>query len=205
MPFGLLTAKMKRALTPHVAGAEVWDLGAGDLQRAIQLRVMGARAVVAVDKEYRWKPPKIHDPNIQYIGHYFEDVKPPEGGIDVALVAWPVSTVLPGLLTLLVCCRRVVYLGCNMDGTVCGWPGLYEHLLGREVLDHAAVPENTLAIYGGPCAPRVALAEEWAALHPQRYWSLVEAGRRAVRTGPFRGTPPFDERRIPITPRRGAA
>lgn len=171
MAYGLLTPEMGEILRPHIAGVEVWDLGAGDLVYSRRLLALGAKSVVAVDKS---EMPE--DPTVKRVWAYFKDVAVPEGGIAVALVAWPQNTPLHGLVDILTRCRKVVYLGSNTDGNACGNTGLFSHFLSRQVLAHVPYRRNSLVVYGEMTAEsRHPLPEEWAALHPETMWGFDDA------------------------------
>ena len=68
--------------------------------------------------------------------------------------------------------KRVIYLGNNMDGTVCGSPKLYKHLSRRQVLAHAPERRNTLIVYGGLLRgrQRELLPEERAGIDQSRIY-----------------------------------
>jgi len=159
MPYGELTPAMEQALVPHIAGREVWDLGAGDFTYSLRLLELGAGKVVAVEKERspRHRPP----PSITAILAYFKDVEMPES-IDVAFVSWPQNTHLPGLVQLLERAKVAVYLGSNVDNSACGSGAMFTHFRDREVLASIPHRRNSFAIYGSACSPRPPLPDEWA-------------------------------------------
>jgi len=133
---------------------------------------LGARKVIAIDKESM--PPA--SPSIETRQIRFHEIRPPEGGIDVAFLGWPQNTSLSGLTELLVVSRKVIYLGSNTGGSACGNPGLFTHFFARQVLGHIPHTRNSLIVYGmGRTTPRQPLPEEWAALNPDHMWSLEEA------------------------------
>lgn len=170
--FGVVTKEMDYALVPHVRGRVVWDLGAGFLTHAKRLLELGASEVVAVDKE---EMPDPSSPRITRVRSHFTDLVVPDGGIDVAFLAFPQNTTLHGLISILERSQVVVYFGSNTDGTACGDVTLFEHLRGRGVLSHVPGRRGSLVVYGGPClGMRALVPEEWAALHPERVWSFDE-------------------------------
>lgn len=174
MSYGYLSDEMMGLLREHVAGAEVWDLGAGILGRSHELVYLGARKVIAIDKERM--PPASPGTPIETRRALFAEVQPPVGGIDVAFLGWPQNTSLVGLTELLVASRKVIYLGCNTGGTSCGNSSLFTHFYARQVLGHVPHARNSLIVYGGwRTGPRRPLPEEWAALHPEHMWTLEEA------------------------------
>lgn len=177
--FGVVTAEMEALLVPHVQGKVVWDLGAGNLWHAQMLLRLGALRVVAVEKECL--PRGIRDPRVEVLHARFDEVVVPRAGIDVAYLSWPVNhDHIPGLEALLSRSHKVVYLGSNVGGTACGGSDLMWYLASREVLGHVPHEQNSLAVYGeGSAMGRALLPEEWAALHPERVWTLDEAAEAA--------------------------
>lgn len=171
--FGTMTPQMRGAISPYVYGELVWDLGAGDLWHSKMLVALGATGVVAVDKE---ELPPSPDPRIRTTRSYFDAVETPPEGLSVAYLAWPINHAhIPGLGQLLSRSRTVVYIGSNTHGSACGGPSLMAHLASRSVLAHIPDPQNSLIIYGEWVGKRALLPEEWAALHPERMWTLEEA------------------------------
>lgn len=160
MSYGKITNEMEVALRPIVRGEAVYDLGAGDLQHARHLLRLGARHVVAIDKE----PPRpTASENITVLGGYFDQVPIPTDGIAVAFVAWPINYRTPGLVAWLAAARVVVYLGHNFGGSSCGNPELFEHLLSRRLTGWVAHRANTLIVVDEPLsAPREPTPEEAA-------------------------------------------
>jgi hypothetical protein len=177
--YGTMTPEMEALVAPHVQGKVVWDLGAGDLWHSKMLLRRGASWVMAVDK---WGFTS-DDPvfGVTRIEEYFQFVKVPVGGIDVAYLSWPDNLEhLPGLINILEQSRVVVYVGSNMDGTSCGNKELFTHLSSREVLGHIPLARNSMIIYGGVSStPRELLPEEWAGIYRGRRWTLEEATRAA--------------------------
>lgn len=175
-----MTPQMMESIPQYVLGKVVWDLGAGDLWHSKLLVALGATGVIAVDKE---EIPPSPDPRIHTTRKYFDAVSAPPNGIDVAYLAWPINHAhIPGLGRLLSQSRTVIYIGSNTGGSACGGPSLMAHLASRSVLAHIPDPQNSLIIYGEWAGERDLLPEEWAALHPERMWTLEEAtGATAVR------------------------
>lgn len=176
MGYWSLTKPQASTLRSFVRGKTVFDLGAGDLSLAILVKKWGAARVVGVDRK---RMPSI--PGIERIeGDWaYSDVKEvPE----VALLSWPINSPNPRLLKLVKKSRSVVYLGKNTDGTCCGWPGLFEHLLERKVLSYKPDRANTLIIYGaaGRHPRETKLGEEIGGLMMDKEmfsYEHLEAGR----------------------------
>jgi hypothetical protein len=170
--YGHLTAEMIQTITPFIQNRTVWDLGAGTLWHAQQLLKMGAKEIIAVEKE------PIHDlhPKVHVVNSYFSRRLIPPEGIPVAYLSWPVNYRNPELIEMLKQSGIIIYLGSNMDGSVCGDIDLFRHVTTRTILAHHEHPHNTLTIYGSVLTkPRQQTPEEWAALNPYRIWNLVEA------------------------------
>jgi hypothetical protein len=176
MPYGLLTPSMKALLAPYVAGKVVWDLGAGDLTYAGLLADLGARKVIAVEKD-RDMPDSDHL-RVMVLRAYFHEIEVPEQ-IEVAFLGWPANYNMAGLLGLLAVSKIVVYLGSNVGGSACGPTTLFRPLGQREPLAHEAHRRNSLIIYGE--APRTSplLPEEYASLTGQFFPTLEDAERAA--------------------------
>jgi hypothetical protein len=145
MGYGIITAEMMAVIDPFVRGKEVWDFGAGDLTHAETLAALGATKVVAIDKA---QMPKLHSSRVMPVWTYFSNVDVPASGIRVAFVAWPVNYVMWELIGILDQADVVIYLGSNTDGNACGFPGLFEHLVKRELLAHVPYQRNSLIVVG---------------------------------------------------------
>lgn len=159
MSYGKITSEMEAALRSIVQDKVVYDLGAGDLQHARHLLRLGAKHVVAIDKE----PHPTASGSITVIEGYFDRVPIPTDGLDIAFVAWPINYRTPGLVTWLAAATVVVYLGHNFDGSSCGNPELFEHLIGRRLTHWVAHRSNTLIVVGEPLStPREPTPEEAA-------------------------------------------
>lgn len=168
MPYGTLTDQQLEVLGRFVTGQVVHDLGAGDLALSRTLLLQGAEKVYAVDKALPRKSP---DPNIVLVPGYFHHYPAVP---TVAFVSWPSNYADMGLVRVVERSQRVIYLGCNTEGTSCGSLMLFEHLCQREVLAHIPDRQNTLIVYGPATVSRKPLGEERAALTPSRVWSFQE-------------------------------
>jgi len=140
--YGRLSPEQADAVKAHVEGKVVHDLGAGLCELAVEIARLGAKKVIAVDKE---PMPIVDDPRVErrqgYFGCVAADV------IDVAFVSWPQNQESIVLLRLLEYAESVVYLGSNTGGNACGWPGLFESFLHRRVAVYVPERPNTLIIY----------------------------------------------------------
>lgn len=182
MSHGRLSPAQVVALRPFVDGRTIHDLGAGQCTLAmLLLQRLGAACVIALDKE---SMPELVRAGLIQAQTTFEDVagehdvaewKRPlverardlTRTIDVAFVSWPQNHPSEGLLRLLRRAGVVVYLGSNVNGSACAWPGLFmSEFLFREVLAHVPERANSLIVYGERCeAPRrKLLGEEIAAV-----------------------------------------
>lgn len=162
MPFGNITNEMWGAIAPYLANRTVWDLGAGDLSHAKTMLKLGAKNIVAIDKDLSVSET---NPRIILKKEYFANVTPPLDGIGTAFVCWPQNYINRGLLDILEMSNVVIYIGSNTDGSACAWPGFFKHLLKRELLAHIPRKENSLLIVGRSSQePRAETPEEYAAL-----------------------------------------
>jgi len=171
--FGKLNAKQSTIVRHFVAGRQVLDLGAGDFELSRCLVDLGARKVYAVERSTRhggvlevgtpYENITVVAAGLKSLGRVARHKKraeelPPitHRGIDVALVSWPSPEDSKfsahadySLLDPIRRAKVVIYLGSNMDGTVCGSKRLYQHLGRRQVLAHEPDRRNTLIVYGG--------------------------------------------------------
>ncbi len=180
--FGKLFQDQVETLAPFVRNKVVHDLGAGNLALSKALLSMGARQVIAVDKE---AVKGVHDQRtqavpqrIQVVQRYFAQYQEP---IDTAFVSWPANNVSSdnALVKLLRRAERVIYLGKNTDHSMCGTPVLFGHLVCRKLLAYAPQRENTLIVYGPLInKARQLKGEELAALTTvERVWFYDEVER----------------------------
>ena len=183
--YGFLATGMSELIAHCVKGQDVWDLGAGsDLAHTKNMLKLGARSVTAVEKA------ELYDDTViprgaTLIRSYSNSVQLPETGIDVAFLAFPQNTNLPGLVSILEQSRIIIYLGSNTDATACGNMNLYLHFLQRDVLATIPNRRNSLIVYGARsdihAKPRRPLPEEWAGLHPDEMFSFEEAVAAVLR------------------------
>ena len=174
-PYGLVTPEMAEVIKAHVAGKDVWDLGAGNLVYSHHLiQRYKAERVVAVDCAPMSKPRR---KAIHLVDKPFDQVQMPLAGVDVAFLSYPVNWHNPGLIRLLAQSKVVIYLGSNTGGTACGGIKLFQYLSIRPVLAHVPHHRNSLIVYGAPVDQwhRSLLPEEYAALHPEKMWTFEEA------------------------------
>lgn len=90
---------------------------------------------------------------------------------DVAYVSWPAnrggmfSNSMDDLVKILERIPLVIYTGCNVGGTACGWMELFEHFRWRSVKAYAPSRRNTLIVYGKMTGVKRLFIhhEEWAA------------------------------------------
>lgn len=128
------------------------DLGCGDELLSGDLIKLGAKGVIAVDKDLtvdaRYRSVHPHHKGVTGVRATFEEYAKKTPKIDVAFVSWPVNRVEEGLLTLVSRSKLVIYLGKCTDGACCGWPGLFKHFLSRELIAHVPDEYNSLLAYG---------------------------------------------------------
>lgn len=148
MAFGKLSDDQREAVREHVRDRVVHDLGAGSCELSCELLNLGAKSVVAIDT----KEIPFVDRRIKRIRTAFECYREP---ISVAFVSWPINQEDPGLPRLLRGAKKVIYLGKNTDGTMCGWPELFLDVLAKRKVE-VYLPErkNTLIIYGAKLRAR---------------------------------------------------
>ena len=137
MPYWRLNEVQKMVLLDFVKGETVYDLGCGDLSLA-RLMATTAKQVEAVDKE----TPDWSDlpANLNFWANTFAEVaKKWPKHLDTVVTCWPQTTRMPGFTELVHRAFRVVYIGCNTDGSACGdhalWLNLTKRMLVHEVRD----------------------------------------------------------------------
>lgn len=146
--YGKLTLSVQHAMDSYIKGKTVYDFGAGNLVLSEAIRKMGAKRVIAIDKEVK----ESKDPFVVSYRCYFDKFltsssRRPKPG-DVAFLSWPSNHPLPGLLDLLSRFDTIIYLGKNTDGSACGWPGFFHQMYLRTVLEYVPHRRNSLIIYG---------------------------------------------------------
>jgi hypothetical protein len=170
--FGRLTKAQEAVVRRFVSGRAVHDLGAGDFFLSRCLIDLGARKVFAIERtaqhggilEYGTPYEDVYVVNASFRGlgqvvrhgrRAGEPLAEAFRAPAVALVSWPSAEDSKfkshsdySILGYVRRARVVVYLGSNLDGTMCGSRKLYEHLARREVLAHEPGRRNTLIVYG---------------------------------------------------------
>ena len=159
MSYGQVTDAQANAIQPFVLGRVVHDLGCGDRYLSSRLVDWGADRVVAID----WAPlGPDRGPLVTTIEQSFEDYLKTIPVIDVAFLSWPTTGPSDALVELISGAHRVVYLGQNTGGTICGHPELFRHLMRRPLLAHVPDERNTLLVYGSGAVEREPALEELA-------------------------------------------
>lgn len=180
--YGSPSTTQQQQIQKIISGRRVHDLGCGDCVLARLLLDWGATEVVAVDKDpFKPSPTRRGLTFTQAYFEYFDSITPE---IDLAFMSWPSNRQESALLRLTKKAKTVVYLGKNTDGTMCGYPGLFEHFVTRKLLAYVPERGNTLIILGGPLKkPRRPRGEERAGLNVYNGkiygFKAVEAGRRS--------------------------
>lgn len=164
--FGELSNNQLQKLQPYVSNKIVYDLGAGTGEHSTILAKLGAKQVVAVDKE---SIRISHSSKILKIEKSFIEIEVKD--IDIAFLSWPVNYHCNGLISLLKRSNRIVYLGRNTNGTTCGTVDLFEYFLHRKLIDYISEYRNTLIIYGEEILKRISnLQEEIAIFSSEIQW-----------------------------------
>jgi hypothetical protein len=173
MSYGNLTNAQGEALKPFVKDREVYDFGAGDFFLSQKLLKLGAKHVVAIDKEFPRSPPKTK--KITAKECYFHEVEPP---VDVLFLSWPVNWFLSDLVVHVHRAKTLIYLGSNTDYSACGSIDLFEMMIRRELLAYVPHKHNSLIVTGNLLPQkREPTGEERAALTMgSRIWRYEEIG-----------------------------
>ena len=161
MSYGSMSDAQCEAFKPFVIGKTIHDLGSGDGVLALLMAQIGAKKVIAVDKQDFPRAAKFAA-QIEFRSTLFEDFNE---SVETIFLSWPDNHPLEGLLPLVTQAKTVIYLGKNTDGSVCGWPELFKEFSGREILKHLPERKNTLTIYGPTRLNRPMTGEEFAAIN----------------------------------------
>lgn len=157
MPYGKLNQKQINCIVPVITNRTVHDLGAGDCVLSQNLLMLGAKEVIAIEKE-----DGINKPNVSGLIHrkmYFHEMNE---DIDVAFLSWP-ANYDTRVVQVLRRANTIIYLGINDGMTACGTPKLFQYFLTRKVIAYipgegmlrstrdigACTPQNTMIVYGG--------------------------------------------------------
>lgn len=170
MPYGRLNERQRKAVSKHIRGKVIHDLGAGDLGLSTELLRLGAAEVYAVDKEDtpRFLPRRLH-----YKSAYFNEIT---SRMDTVFLSWPTNHEAH-LLPHLAQAQTLIYLGKNTDGTSCGTPALFRAMIRRDLLDYEPDKHNCLVIVGRCLeTPREPTGEELAGMsHELLFYSFDKA------------------------------
>jgi hypothetical protein len=203
--FGKLNRRQQTIVRHFVKGQTVFDLGAGTFSLSRCLVDLGAEKVFAVERatrasgllEYGTPYEKVTVigsglKSLARIGRHHRRAKTGQGTIvsgahvTIAFVSWPsvegprhCRTPDYSILEPVRKAKIVIYLGNNLDGTICGSEKLFRHLAKRKVLAHSPAKRNTLIVYGGLLRrKRELLPEELAGIDQSQIYRYDEEYRR---------------------------
>lgn len=163
--YATLDAGMENILRRYVGGKRVVEIGAGGGTLALDLLRPASASLLLVEKEdYACRLIRAYEtgkrqarvsqepeslPPLEVRCEYAE-TGPREGEhFDVLVLSWPANRKMPGLLERwLPAADVIIYIGCNDSATHCGWPGLFQAFLERELLEYVKHPLNDLLILG---------------------------------------------------------
>lgn len=171
MGYWSFTPEQAAAFEETVRGAHVLDLGAGDCSLSREALRLGAKSVLAVDKDLPWKPGVT-----AWRGH-FSGLVASLGPLvsDVVIVSWPATCRADGLLALVHDAQRVIVLAKTTDGVMCGWPWLWRYLSTRPIDIRVPDRRNTLLVYGAGVASRPPAPEERQGTDEVSSWRYSDA------------------------------
>lgn len=180
MTFGFIAKEFESPLKEIVKGKTVLDLGAGDLVVANQLLRLGAKHIVAVDRDgFNGR----HYARMEFHHMYFDQFmamkKRPKW--DVLFMSWPCNWDLPGVQQLLDVSKKIVIISKCTDGSMCGTPKLWRYLSELEVMWCIPHPKNVLTIYNNKEEKRKLTGEEEAGIYQDdkeySFWEVHEYTR----------------------------
>ena len=181
MTFGFIAKEFEKPLKEAIKGKTVLDLGAGDLEIAKALLELGAKHIVAVDRDGfgRKYHPKI-DTHHMYFDQFMTMKKRPKW--DVLFMSWPCNWDLPGVQQLLDVSKKIIIISKCTDGSMCGTPKLWRYLSELEVVWCIPHPKNVLTIYNNKTVEKRPLTgEEHAGIYEDKqeysFWELHEYTR----------------------------
>ena len=167
--YGRISEEQQGVIRRFVKDRVVTDLGAFKLAYSELLLTLGAKAVIAVDKEYMGTPP---DPRITCVEELFADYR---SEIDTAFVSWP-ANYENGLVDCVKDAKRIIVVSKNTDGTSCGTPEFYEKLLWRKLDAYVPDKSNSLIVVSRPLKHRrKPRGEENAGRYVNRYYEFEES------------------------------
>lgn len=143
MSYGKLNLEQEKIVETYVKNQTVYDLGAGDCVLSEKILALGAKKVVAVDKENF-----PCDKKIQKITSTFLKVFSLVKSIETSFISWPQHYAMDGLIELIRISDEIIYLGSNTDGNFCGNPDIFEEFRFRPVISYSPSKANTLIVYG---------------------------------------------------------
>lgn len=145
--YGKPTPAMEALVAEVVRGRHVFDFGAGSCELSRWLLRRGAKHVTAIDSSLL--APRRLSKRVTTVRGYFADQTWPDR-IDVGFVSWPSNRPMQGLVDALRRCDKVVYLGCNDMGTMCGSPDLFPYLLTRRLDAYVHDRTQRMVVVGEP-------------------------------------------------------
>jgi hypothetical protein len=143
-PCWSLTDEQRAVLLNFVKNDRVFELGCGDLSLA-RLMATRAKTVFAVDKQRPENLDNLPD-NLQFFCNYYDELRLPEH-IDCVVACWPQTNKSEGFMAAIKRAFRVVYIGCNTDGSACGDYDLWLHLTKRMLYKEVRHERNCLHCY----------------------------------------------------------
>lgn len=63
------------------------------------------------------------------------------------VVSWPINYKIEGIDNWLIKASKIIYIGCNTDGTMCGDIVLWKYLTSIDLIDHLLFRDNTALAY----------------------------------------------------------
>lgn len=175
-----LNEKQLFHLRAVVKDQDILDLGACDLAGSDMLVELGARSVLAVDRNRMPTPSSERIITKQCYFHQLDEVRP------VVFASWIVNwdvNIDPHLEQA----KFIVSISKNTDQSACGYTRMWEHLRRREVLLHLPDQRNVLTVYGPKYINRPILGEELAGLMPMKLFTFDEAENQARKNPAFLG------------------
>jgi hypothetical protein len=167
-----LTERQLEIFSRNCMGANFIEPGCGNGTLAKLAMESGAKSGIGFDKESQSFPKhKNLRFNVSYASAFVNDYK---GDYDTVILSYPLdnTSYSKQVMPLIVKAKKIIYLGDNFDGFVCGDRGLWEKLKSLSVSEYAESHRNTIIVYENkPRNDNLLLWEEEAGIDKSKIYN----------------------------------